>query len=475
MKIKSLAIVSILLVATTNQSYGQTILTLKDCIALAYQYNPQIKSAEWQAKIAKLDMTGSQYAMLPSVSFGMNHGYNFGRSIDRFSNQFATKRILTDYFSLNADWVIYNGLQKQNTIRLQKFNYQASLKDLEAFKNQIALNVATAYLSLLMAKELVKSMESQVNITKQQLERTRKLVQSGSTDKSAELSLEAQLANENLSLVEAQNQRELAKVNLLNLILIPPDANWDIEEPKLILQQSTPIYETEQVYNNALKHLPEIESSTLKVQSSEINEKINRGLQAPVLSMYANMSTVFSQNAVQITGMTQTGTQPIGYVSGSNEIVYQPTFRTETKVVPMNEQLNNNFGQTVGVSLSWNIFNGMYVHNNIRKSTLNKEIQRNNLQQTQNTLKANIAKAITDYNASVSKQIASEKALEAAQLQMDFAQKRFENGLLDIFDYNNAKNQLLKAEISALQARYELLFNRMIVEFYNGSVIEISR
>ncbi|MCO6494258.1 MAG: TolC family protein [Bacteroidetes bacterium] len=472
MKMKTLAVV-LTIYFTAASSFGQTILSLKDCIDLAYKYNPEIRSAQLQAQIGKIDWKSSQYSMLPSLSFGANHGYNFGRSIDRFSNQFMTKRILSDYFSLNADWVIYNGLQKQNTIRLQKFNYQASLKDLESYKNQLALNVASAYLSLLMAKELVRSMESQVSSTKEQLERTRKLVESGASDKSAELTLESQLANESLSLVEAQNQREIAKVNLLNLILIPPSENWDIEEPQITPNPETPVFATEQVYNNALKHLPEIESSTLKVYSSEVSEKINKGMQAPVLSLYANMSTVFSQNAVQITNMIPVGTQPIGYVSNTLEPVLQPTFRAETKVIPLGEQLNNNFGQTIGISFSWNIFNGMYVQHNIQKSSINKQLQQNNLQQTKNVLKANVTKAIADYNASVSKKNASEKALEAARLQMEYAQKRFENGLLNPYDYANAKNQLLKAEISALQARYELLFNRMVVEFYNGSAVEI--
>ncbi|MCK9481112.1 MAG: TolC family protein [Bacteroidia bacterium] len=451
---------------------AQTILTLKDCIALAYKYNPQIRSAELQAQIAKIDWNSAKYSMLPSLSMGVNHGYNFGRSIDRFSNQFVTNRILTDYFSMNADWVVFNGFQKQNSLRASRFNYQAGMKELEAYKNQVALNVASAYLSLLLSKELVKSMESQVNASREQLERTKKLVLSGAADRSAELGLEAQLANENLSLVEALNQKEMARVNLLNLILLPPADNWDIEEPS-VNQTDSPVFELDAVYQNALKNVPDIQSSLLKVQSAEMSEKVNRGMQLPMVSIYANMSTVFSQNALQITNMTPIGTQTIGYVDGTNQPVLQPTYRTETKVVPFNEQLNNNFGRTVGVSFSWNIFNGMYVQHNIQKSKLNRDIQQQNLQQTQNTLKANIAKSIADYNASIAKKIAAQKSLDAAQLQMDFAVKRFENGLMNFFDYTNAKNQLLKAEIAVLQAKYEWLFNRMVVEFYNGNTIEI--
>jgi len=455
-------------------SFGQTKLTLKECIDLALRYNPEARSATIQTQISQLDLRSAKYAMLPTLGVGVNHGYNFGRSIDRFTNQFVTRSILSDYFSLNANWTLYNGFQTRNTIRFEKLNLLASQKDLDAFKNQLSMNVASSYLSLLMSKELVKSLESQVEATQIQLDRAKKLTLSGAVDKSNELGLESQLANEMLSLVEAKNQFEIAKITLQNLILMPPTETWDIEEPRVNMSQEFPVYIAEQVYENAVKTMPEIQSSQLRLQGSEMLEKINSGMRGPTISLYANMSTVFSENALQITNVVPTGaTREIGYVGGTNQIVYEPIFRADTRVIPFGEQLRSNFGQTLGVSLSWTIFNGFTVNNNIKRSRFNSEIQQNNLQLAQNTLKANITRSVADLNASKAKIVASEKALDAAKMQMDFAEKRFTGGLISIFDYNNSKNQLTRAEISMVQSRYELLFNLMIVEFYNGNTIQL--
>jgi outer membrane protein len=144
-----------------------------------------------------------------------------------------------------------------------------------------------------------------------------------------------------------------------------------------------------------------------------------------------------------------------------------------TRVIPLQNQLKDNFGQTLGVSLNWNIFNGMAVQNNIKRSQINMQMQENNLQQNKLVLRASVARSVADYKASVAKVNAAQKALNASVLQMDFTEKRFENGLINYVEYVNVKNQFTRAQITALQARFEWLFNTVVVDFYNGNPLTI--
>lgn len=447
-------------------------LSLEACIQRAMQRNPEIKNARVQTELSRIDWASAKFSRLPNLNAGINHGYNFGRSIDRFTNQFVTRSILSDYFSLNASMPIYNGMNLTNTIKQQRFNYLASLEDLEFTKNQLSLNVASTFLTLLMAKEMVKSMEAQMEATEAQLTRTRKMYEAGSIDISQVLALESQLSSEDLSLVEAQNQAKVAHINLQNLLLFEPEKDWDIVAPELNHIPSGS-YDVREVFDAAVKHMPQVKSGTYRVQGAEMGEKAARGLRAPTISLYANMSTVFSENALEITNQVVTGSQPIGFVEGTGEQVLIPTFRTDTRVIPFEQQLRNNFGQTLGVSLSWNIFNGRSVAYNIQRSEFNKEIQQNNLQQTHNALMAEVTRSVTDYNASIAKSNATSKALVASKQQFDFAEKRFENGLMNYFDYINTKNQYTRAQISNVQARYEMVFNNLIVNFYLNNTLTL--
>jgi outer membrane protein len=452
---------------------AQQPLSLRECVDLALRKNPEINTLYLQTQIAKIDYNAARYSQLPSLSAGINHGYNFGRSIDRFTNQFVNRRIQSDYFSMSANWIVYGGMQVRNSIRQQQFNYLAGLKDQEVGRNRITMNVVSGYLSLLMSKAVAQSLQSQVEATEKQVARTEKLAKAGAVDRGVLLGLESQLAQEQLSLIEAQNQVKLSKIALQNLLISPPQ-DWDILPPsEAFLRGDLPYYLVEEVFENAKKNMPELQSSALRVQSAEAMIAMAKGMRAPTIAVYANMSTVFSENALELTNLIPTGFQTIGLTQNTNEPVVQPTFRTETRVIPLSNQLRNNFGQTVGISMSWNIFNGFSVQNNIEKSALNASIQQNAYVQTENSLRAAVSKAIADYDASRARWNASAVAFRAADLQFEFAEKRFENGLSNIVDYTAAKNQKIRAEISFLQAQYEQRFNQLVVAFYNGDPLQL--
>lgn len=460
-----------LFLLVVNSSFSQSKYTLLECIQSAKNNNPENKIAALQWKISKVDYLNAKTSLLPNLSFNANQGYNMGRSIDRFTNQFVNRTIQSDLFSLGSSLILFNGFQKQNNIKFQRSLSQSSYKELETKNNQIALNVSSSFLNVLLSKEIVSGYASQIENTQVQLERTRKMMNAGAVDKSVLLAIEAQLANEELALIEATNQLRLNKVNLQNLCLFKELGDWDIVVPPI---EEVPIYKayvSEEVFQKALQVMPEIENNRLKVVASEYQTKMAKGMQLPTIAFNANMNTVYSENALQVLSAVPIGTQVVGFVRGTNEIVEFPTYSFDTRVIPFDQQVRSNFGQTIGFSLSWNIFNGMNVNNNIKKSELQEEIQLNYYALAKNNLLSNVNKSITDYEGSWARWKASQKAEESALLQYEFANKKFENGLIHSFEFLNTKNQYTQATIKTVQAKYQYLFNKMVLEFYMGNGI----
>jgi outer membrane protein len=182
---------------------------------------------------------------------------------------------------------------------------------------------------------------------------------------------------------------------------------------------------------------------------------------------------VYSQNAKTITSVTQTGTTIIGVTQNGNEAVIQPTFNYNTKTIDFGKQIKDNLGQSMGVSLSWNLFNGFQVQNQYQKSKINLQISELNLMKVKNTLLSDINVAVTNYNAAKARHNAAVNNVEAQKLSLDYVQKRYDAGASTSFDFIQSKNNFLQSQTSESQARYELIFRGLILEYYKGNPISL--
>ena len=452
---------------------GQNRFTLSECVHKALNANPEVRTSLLQTEMSRLDMNQDKAAMLPSLNLAYSHNYNSGRSIDRFTNSFENRTIQNDYYAINTAWTLFNGFQMQNSVKQAKVENEISNLSLEVVKNQTRLNVASAYLAVLMSEELVKNGELQMGQTQIRVEQTKRMVDAGAVDRGVLLNLESQLASENLNLVNAQNQLAISKMNLKNLMLMDADEEIFIEKPAMDNQLDYTKFAISEVYKDALTKMPEVMTGKLRIESAEYQRRIANGMRSPTVSLFANMSTVFSQNAIQVTNVNATGTQTIGYVDGTLQPVLTPVFSYDTRVIPYGNQVRDNYGQSLGISVSWNLFNGFYVSNMIKRGDLNIMMQDAGLKQTEMQLFSSVSRAVTDYNASWAQYNATIKAADAAKVQSEFAEKRFQSGLANTVDYLNAKNQYLQSEIQHVRAKYELLFNRLVIEFYKGNEITL--
>ncbi|MBK7183836.1 MAG: TolC family protein [Bacteroidetes bacterium] len=206
-------------------------MTLEQCIDFALKNNIQIKQTELNTDLSKVNLTQSQANLLPSLNANASHSYNIGRTIDRFTNQFADAQVLSQNFGLSTDVTLFSGLQNINTIQQNRYTYLASKYDVDKMKNDVSLNVATAYLQVLYAMEALENAKNQSGITAAQVERTKKLVEAGTAANGALLDIKAQFASEELTVTTAQNQLDIAYLSLAQLLNLTTTEGLELQSP----------------------------------------------------------------------------------------------------------------------------------------------------------------------------------------------------------------------------------------------------
>lgn len=466
---KQIATTLIVLIALYSKAQNSP-WNLKQCIDHALKNNLQVKQAELNKEISEQNLLQNKASILPNLNLNANNFYNFGQTIDPFTNQFATSKVRSDRFSLSTGMNLFNGLQQYNSIKQSELNLFASTQDLEKIKNDIALNIASSYLQIMFAIEQLKNAENQVSITKLQLARTQKLLDAGSAAKSAKLDLDAQLANEELNVISAQNQLELSYLNLALQLDLKSTQDFSIEIPEL--QDPTADLITgnaDYIFTTALGNQPAVKSSETKIKAAEKGINISKSTLYPTISIGGSLGSGYSGLAKEAIAFT-TQQYEIGQTL-LGEKVYTSQLVPIYQSTSYSKQLNNNFNRSIGVSLSWSIFNGLSTYTSVNRAKLNHLSAKNNLEVIKRDLKQTIFKAYTDATAALKKFNATKSALNANQLAFENTQIRFDLGVINSFEYNDSKNKLMLAKSNYNQAKFDYIFKVKILDFYQGKPI----
>ena len=447
--------------------------SLKDCIDYAWKNNLDVQQALLSQKSVEIDERQSYTSLLPSLSASAGQHYQFGRTIDRFTNTFINQTLRSNNIGINAGLTVFNGFQNYNNIKQQQTLRKASAENIENTKNQVAINVSSAYLLVIQSVEQVKNAEMQVQTTQQNIIRAQKMVDAGVADLTVLLTQKAQLANEELAVINANAQYNNAILSLKMLMQYPFNDPFELLMPANIQTLMAQTGTADDIYRAAVSKLPQVRAAVLQKEAADIQIRVSKSLWSPTVSLYGSVSTVFSENAKEITGVNINGTQVIGVTQNGNENVVQPIYSFQTRTIDFNKQLRDNIGQSAGISLSWNLFNGFQAQNQIAKSKINSQVSELNLKRVENALMNEINLAYNNYLAANQRYAATSKSVEAQQNNLNYIQKRYEAGATNVFELTQAKNNYSMATSNEIQAKYEVVFRALIIEFYKGNPIAL--
>lgn len=421
--------------------------TLSGCISYAFENNIRLKQQSLGVETAKNNLDQSRLNLLPSLNSGLSESFRFGRSVDPLTYQFTTENSTGASVYISADMDLFKGLQNWNTIQRNQIDLNKNLTDLDKAKNDLALNIARLYLQILFNEELHEITVQQLNITTQQVNRTRIMVEAGSLPKGDYLEIQAQMANEELNEVNSRNQLTMSYLDLAQLLDLKNPDNFRVQRPTFeSIQVMDNLGSVDNVYQSALLTLPQIKSAELGLQSLEKDLLIAKGRQSPTLSMSSSYGTGYSDRLKDfITGNT----------------------------MALRDQLDFTSQTSLGFNLNIPIFNGWSTRTGIKNARISVTNGKYQLELAHNQLLKEIQQAFADATASLERFKASSKSVSALEEAFRYVEQKFNLGMLTSLDYNVAKNNLTKARSELLQAKYNYIFNTRILDFYRGIPIDL--
>ena len=463
-------VASLLLSLTTLVLTAQTkAYTLEECVLMALDKNISIKQSELDIENAEIDKEDAIGSFLPRVNAQSQHIWNNGLSqnitnglIENLTTQFSS-------FGGNIGVTLFNGKQNINQLSRANLNLIARQYQLDDMKDDISLFVANAYLQVMFNRELAQVQRFQLEITKEDLERTKLRIQAGVLTQADIFDIEANLASQEQALVQAENNYRLSLISLAQLLLITDYENFQIADEDFEIPFSDILSQKpKEIYEKSLTIRNDIKLGVANIEVAKKDIEIAKGALMPSLTAFYNYNTriSYSDRFVETGNLIET---PIGFVKGTGEsVVTQFSERAIAEPLSFGTQFGQNDGQSYGVSLNIPIFNGSSVRNNIKRRKLNLKRIEYQFEQTKLDLENKVNQAYLNTQGAVKFFEAAEKTLKARQEAFQIAQNRFEAGVMNSFDFIQAKQRYQISASDIVRAKFDYIFKLKVLEFYFG-------
>lgn len=456
-----------------SPAIAQKKWTLPECIEYAMNNNISIKQTDLQSKLSEIQLKQSRQSLYPNVNFSASSAINNGPGQDA-SFAVINQGYLSAGMQLQSSVEIFNWYSKKNTIVANQWELAASKAATDKLKNDIALSVANIYLQILLSKEQENIARVQLQQSQAQLVNTRKLVNAGALPELNASELEAQVARDSATLISAGGVTTQNILNLKAYMSLDAAEPFEVATPPvaLIPVEKLGDLQPDAVYASALANMPQQKFNDYKLKAAQKQSEVAKAGMYPTVSLFGNFGTGYSSQARSVTGITpRNDTLAKVTVSGTDYYVfpYNPLFFDYSyKKTGLFKQLDQNFRQSVGVSVSVPIFSGGSLRANYERSKISIQNQELQKQLDDQKLKQDIYQA---YNAAVvafEKFNASNKSVQTAERSFSFSQKRFDVGLLSTFELITNQNNLFRAKLEYALNQVDYVFKMKVLEFYKG-------
>ena len=420
---------------------AQTPWTLRQCCDYAVEHNITVKQYENQRQRQEIQLSTARNQRLPDLNGSAGQNFSFGRGLTS-ENTYTNTNTSSTSFSLGTSVPLFTGFQIPNNIRLNELNLEAATQDLEKAKNDIRMQVAQAYVQILYNAEISDVARRQVSIDSAQVARLQAMFNAGKASEAQLAQQKATMSQSQLTATQADNNLQLAILVLTQLLELPSPEGFAIDHPALNnVDGHASLPSPDVIYAEALNIKPEVQAQQLRLRSAESSIKLAQSGLYPTLSFSAGLGSNYYKTS--------------GFPTNS-----------------FGEQMRDNFSQYLGFNLSVPIFNRFSVRNNIRSAYKERDNQQLALDNTKKTLYKEIQQAYYNTVAASQKLISSEEARHSSEAAFRLTQAKYEQGQTTITEFNEAKNNYLKAESDLTQARYEYLYQQALIQFYRGRELE---
>lgn len=437
---KKYIILTVSAILTASGIQAQQLWNLQQCIEHALAHNLSIKQKEATRDQSAVEVNTAQWSRMPNLNGNIGQSFNFGRAIQA-DNTYGNRNTRNTNFSIGTNIPLFTGMQIPNNIALSKLNLKAAIEDLKKAQEDISIQVASYYLQVLFNKELVKVARNQVLLSKEQLQRKVAFFKNGKASEAEVYEAKSRLAQDEYSAVQAENNHQLALLDLSQLLELPSPDNFDIAYPDSIPVTST-LSVPDDVYANALLNKPSIKAAQYRLEGADKSIRIAQSGLYPQLSFGAGIGT----NYYSITG------------------IENATFGS---------QWHQNMNKYLQLSLSIPLFNRFETRNRIKSARIQRNALAWQLEEAKKTLYKEIQQAYYNALAAESQYRSSETAASSAEASFRLMSEKYANGKATATEYNEMRTNWMKALSEQIQARYDYLFRSKILEFYQGVPLKL--
>jgi len=452
---------------------AQNKLTLQQAIETGIKNNIDVLQSDLLMQKADIAFKQSKESMLPNLNASADHGYNYGRSIDPFSNAFINQKVGFASYGASSNIVLFHGLSLQNQLKSNKLGYAASKLELQQAKDNLTINIILAYLQVLSAEDVLNQSQEQVLVTQKQVDRLGVLNQSGAILPANYYDLKGQLATDQITIVDNKANLETAKLSLVQLLNIPYDKNLEVERMPEENFNTNYSGTPDSIYQTALKQFAQVRAANLRTQSAEKNISSVKGQLFPTLSFGGNINTNYSSVATRDYFLNTTETPSSNYVTvdGAQYPVIVKQNNYNSKKINYSDQLSNNLFYTIDLGLTIPLFNAGRVRNQIKLAKIdfkNSKLVENN---TKTQLQQSIERAYVNLTSSSEKYKLLQDQVKSFAESFRTAEIRFNAGAITSVDYLIAKNNLNRAQSNLIIAKYDFVLRGKVLDYYGGKAL----
>lgn len=418
--------------------YAQEKMTLEACMKYAIEHSTSVQQQEIALEDARQNYIGAVASAMPSINASTGGTMNYGRSIDPATNTYTTTSTFNNSYSLSGSLTVFNGLSTINTIKATKVMRAMGVEELQLARDQIAMNTMSAYFDVVYYYGTVEIAQEQLMTSQLELKQVQEQYELDLKAPADVAEVEAQVANYDYLLTEQQSNLELALIELRKVMNYPQEEPLEIDTEVDI--EGMLITETlEEVLNYALVYNPQIRSKEMNSRYYELNYASTKGRYLPSISLSGGFSTNYFVNV----------DSPGNYAKYFN-------------------QLGNNRGYYVGMSISIPIFSGL--SRRVAKHRAKLQYDNAILAHTEQrrTLESEVAKTYQEMQNFGKQYIMSQKKVQANDLAYRSVSQKFAEGMVTAIDLQTASNNLLQARSDLLHARLQYIIKCRMVGYYNG-------
>lgn len=428
-------LLTFLLFLSIYSGTAQNKWSLEKCVSYAIENNISVKQSELSSLLEETEITRAKMDFYPAVSGSAGVDYGFDKPLGKNS--------FNNSFGISSGVTLYNGNRNKNTLKRAEKNLEISQLNVQKIQDDITLRVVNAYLTILYNLESVKIAKDQIKIGENLVVRMKELVALGTKARNDLFQVEANLATDEEKLVTAENNLDLALLNLSQILQIS-HKGFAIEEVTINLKTAKLFYsDSDLIYSKALGLRPEIQSAEKNIENADLAIAMAKSGMLPIISASYRFNT--------------------GFVN-VQDVLHQSAYF---------KQLADNRGHSVGVSVQIPIFDKFSTRTNTQRAQIQKEIAEYTLENEKTNLRATIERAFIDAKTSLKTFEATKKSVIAQEEAFRIAQERYDLGVLTSFDFDQVRNQLVHAQSSFIRAKYNFVFRTKFLEFYYGLPIKI--